>query len=128
MKTRPSQAIGAAGVELAEFRVRDRRFPNALAGFEVVSQHPPVLGAAKQQAVHVGGAAIDRQKAGGFVVLMRPPILVAVGGIEREDIVFGGADQGVVHHDRAGLEACVLSGVVGAQNLQVANILRIDLG
>ena len=127
MKTRPFQAIGAAGVELADFRVRDCRFPNSLAGFEVVSQHPPILGAAKQQAVHVGGAAIDRQKAGGFVVLMRAPILVAIGGVERENIMFGGADQGAVHHDRAGLEAGVLPGVVSAQNFQLADILRIDL-
>ena len=114
---------------LAEFRVRDCRFPNSLAGFEVVSQHPPVLGAAKQQAVHVGGAAIDRQKAGGFVVLMRAPILVAIGGVERENIVFGQCRSGRRSPSmiRPSLEAGVLLGVVGAQNLQLANILRIDL-
>src|SRR6185437_1871135 len=44
----------------AEFRVRDRRFPNALASFEVVSEYPPVLSAAIQQAIHVGSAAVDR--------------------------------------------------------------------
>ena len=66
MKTRPFQAIGAAGIDLAHFRVRDRRFPNSLAGLEVIGQHAPVLGAAKQHAVQVGGAAIGRQKAGGF--------------------------------------------------------------
>jgi hypothetical protein len=50
---------------LAMFRVRDRRFPNSLAGLEVISQHPPVLGAAEQHAVQIGGASVGGQKGGG---------------------------------------------------------------
>ena len=50
---------------LAMFRVRDGRFPNSLAGLEVIGEHPAVRGAAKQHAVQVGGAAVGGQKAGG---------------------------------------------------------------
>ena len=98
------------------FRVRDRRCPNSLAGLEVIGQHPPVLGAAKQHAVQVGGASVGRQKSGG-IVLVRSPVLGASRRIERENIEFGRADQRVVHHDQAGLEGGELIDVVSAQNL-----------
>ena len=112
--------------QLATFRVRDRRFPHSLAGLEVIGQHPPVLGAAKQHAIQVGGAAVGRQKA-GRVVLARAPILGAGRRVEGENIEFGRADQSVLHHDQAGLEGSELTDVVGAQDLQLAGILRIDL-
>ena len=50
---------------LAAFRVRDGRFPDSLAGLEVIGQHPPVLGAAKQHAVQVGGARLAGRRLGG---------------------------------------------------------------
>ena len=50
---------------LAKFRVRDCRLPNSLASLEIIGQHPPVLGAAKQHAIHVGGAPVGRQKGWG---------------------------------------------------------------
>jgi hypothetical protein len=58
---------------------------------------------------------------------VRAPILRAGRRVEREDIKFGRADQGALHHDQAGLEARESSGVVGAQHLELADILRIDL-
>jgi hypothetical protein len=58
---------------------------------------------------------------------VRAPILVAVGGVDREDIVFGGPDQRAVHLDQAGLEAGELLGVVSAQYLQPAGIPDVDL-
>ncbi len=50
---------------LAAFRVADRRLPHLLARLEIEGQHPTVLGAAKQQAVHVGGATVGRKEAPG---------------------------------------------------------------
>ena len=70
---------------LAMFRVRDRRCPDSLAGLEVIGQHPPVLGAAKQHAVQVGGASVGRQKGGG-IVLVGTPVHGASRRIERENI------------------------------------------
>ena len=102
--------------QLATFRVRDRRFPNSLAGFEVIGQHPPVLGAAKQHAIQVGGASVGRQKSGG-IVLVGTPVHGASRRIEGENIEFGGADQSVIHHDQAGLEGGIFIDVVSAQNL-----------
>ena len=111
---------------LAMFRVRDCRFPNSLAGLEVIGQHPPVLGAAKQHAVHVGGASVGRQKGGG-IVLVRSPILGASRRVERENIELGRADQSVIHHDQTGLKGGELIDVVRAQDLQLTDILRVDL-
>ena len=70
-KTRPSPAIGAAGTDFALFRIRDRRLPKPLAGFEIIGQHPPVLGPTKQHAVEVGGASVGRQNAGGYSSCVR---------------------------------------------------------
>ena len=44
----------------ALLHIRDRRFPQPLAGLEIVGQHPPVLGPAKQHAIEVRRAAIGR--------------------------------------------------------------------
>ena len=66
--------MGADGTDSPRFGSAIRRFPQALAGLEVIGQHPPVLGATKQHAVQVGGAAVGRQKA-GRVDLARAPIL-----------------------------------------------------
>ena len=101
---------------LAKFRVRDRRCPNSLAGFEVISQHPPVLRAAKQHAIQVGRASVGRQKSGG-IVLVGTPVHGASRRIERENIEFGRAYQSVFHHDQAGLEGRVFIDVVCAQDL-----------
>ena len=108
------------------FRVPDGRFPNSLAGLEVIGQHPPVLGAAKQHAVQVGGASVRRQKAWG-VVLVCSPILGASRRVERENIELRGADQRILHHDQAGLKGSELIDVISAQHFQLAGILRIDL-
>ena len=45
----------------------------------------------------------------------------------RENIELGGADQSVVHHDQTGFKGSELTEVVGAQDLQVPDILRVDL-
>jgi hypothetical protein len=112
---------------LALFRVRDCGFQHPLAGVEVVGQHPPVLGAAKQHAVHVVGASVGGQKTWG-VVLVRTPILGTSRRVERENIELGRADHGVIHRDQTGLKGRDLIDVISTQNLQFANILRIDLG
>ena len=125
-KTRPSQAIGADGTVSPKFHVRDGRFPNSLAGLEVVGEHPPVLGAAKQHAVQVGGAAVGGQKGRG-IVLVRSPILGASRRVEGENIELGRADQGAFHHDQAGLEGLEPTDIVGAEDLEPADIRRIDL-
>ena len=98
---------------LAMFRVRDSRFPHPLASLEVIGQHSPVLGAAKQHAVQVGGASVGRQK-GRRIVLVRAPIFGASRRVEGENIELGCADQRVVHHDQAGLEGGELVDVIGA--------------
>jgi hypothetical protein len=55
------------------------------------------------------------------------PIFGAGSRVERENIEFGRADQSVFHHDQTGLKGSELINVIGAQNLQLAGILRIDL-
>ena len=112
--------------DLVQFRVRDGRFPNSLAGLEVIGEHPAVLGAAKQHAVQVGGTAIRRHNV-ERIVLVRSPIQRAGRRVEREDVEHGRADQCVFHHDQTGLEGAVFTDVVSAQDLQLADILRIDL-
>ena len=58
---------------------------------------------------------------------MRAPVLGASRWVEREDVEFAGADQSVIHHDQTGLKGGILTDVVGAQDLQLTDILRIDL-
>src|SRR5215813_4078585 len=48
--------------------------------------------------------------------------------LDRENIVFGRADQGAVDHDQPGLKARIRIGVVGAQHLELAYVLRIGPG
>src|SRR5262249_48621174 len=57
-KTRPFQAIGADGTDSPWLASAICRFPHVLAGVEIVSKHPPVLGATKQHAVRVGDTAV----------------------------------------------------------------------
>ena len=44
----------------ALLHIRDRRFPQPLAGLEIVGQHAPVLGPTKQHAIEVRRASIGR--------------------------------------------------------------------
>jgi alcohol dehydrogenase (cytochrome c) len=83
------------------------------AGFEVISQHAPVLGPSEKHAVQIGRAAIGRQDV-GRVFLVRPPVLGAGRGVDRENIEFRRADEGAFDHDQAGFHARQTPGVVGA--------------
>jgi hypothetical protein len=58
---------------------------------------------------------------------MRTPVLSAVGWINRENVMRGGADQPIVDHEEAGIEILIQAGVVAAQHFQSANAVRIDL-
>src|ERR1700691_310203 len=98
MKTRPFQAIGAAG-----------------AGLEVIGQHLSVRGTAIEMTVQIGSAAIAVENR-VCVVLVRSPILSTSDRIDRKDVMFRGTDQRAVHYDWAGREAPSLLGVVGAQH------------
>ena len=80
-----------------------------------------------RRAVHVGRAAIDALRRGGLVIFVRAPVQVAVRRIERENIVFRRTDERAVDLDQTGRKAGILAGVVGAENLQPADILRVDL-
>ena len=48
------------GRGLALLRVRDRRFPQPFAAFEIIGEHPSVLRAAEHAPVEIGDAAVDR--------------------------------------------------------------------
>ena len=127
MKTRPFQAIGAAATNSPLRPVGDRRLPNSLAGLEVIGQHAPILGSAEQHAVEVGRPAHGRQDRGRHV-LARAPVLGAGRRVDRENVGQGGADQGSVDHDQTGFEARILLGVVGAEDLELADGPGVDLG
>jgi hypothetical protein len=58
---------------------------------------------------------------------MGAPILDAGRGVDRENIVFSRADQGALNHDQAALEARIRTGVVGAQHLELADVLGVNL-
>jgi hypothetical protein len=55
------------------------------------------------------------------------PILGASRRVEGENIEFGCTDQSIIRHDQTGLEPSELIDVVCAENLQMADILRVDL-
>src|SRR6266850_2889639 len=112
---------------LACLGVSDCCCPQALAGFEVIRQYTAVQGATEQTAVQVRSATVDQYWRVGFVVLMRTPVLPAVGRIDRENVLRGGPDQSTVDHDGATVEILMQMGVVAAQYFQSANGLRIDL-
>src|SRR5271168_2077486 len=111
---------------LVLLRIADRRLPEPLTGLKVVGEYAAVLRAAIEPAIHVGRAAIRRQKVTG-ILFMRAPILGAGRRIQRKDIEFGRADQRALDHEQAGLEGRESLGVVGAQHLEVADVLGIDL-
>src|SRR5262249_1799412 len=79
---------GSRRHRLAMFRVRDGCFPHVLAGVEIVSKDPSVLGAAKQHAVRVGDAAVHWNNAGG-IVLDRSPVFGACRRVQRERLGTG---------------------------------------
>src|SRR5260221_14165489 len=58
---------------------------------------------------------------------MGTPVLSAVGRVNRENVVYGGADQRTVDHERGRIEVLIQMGVVAALHFQFANGLRIDL-
>src|SRR5262249_10229211 len=66
---------------LAPFWVRNRALPHPLTCFDVIGQHPSVLGTAKQKPVQIRSAAIDRQNIVG-VALMCAPILGTILWVE----------------------------------------------
>ena len=117
MNTRPSQAIGADGVVSPRFASAIARLPNALSGFDVISEDAAVSGATKQQAVHVNSAAADGLRRGGLIIFVGTPVLMASCWINREYIELRRENQGIVDLDQAAVEACILTCVVGAQNL-----------
>ena len=117
----------SGGDELALGPVGDGRLPDSLAGLEVIGQHAPILGSAKQHPVEVGRPAHGRQDRGRHV-LARAPVLGAGRWVDRENVGEGGADQGSVDHDQTGFEARILLGVVGAEDLELADGPGVDLG
>src|SRR4029453_5330471 len=96
------------------------------ASLEIEGQYATVLGAAEQQAVHVRSAAVGRQQR-ARIIQARAPVFRARCRVDGENLELGGADQSVVHHDQTGLEGSEHAEVVGAQDLQVPDILGIDL-
>src|SRR5258708_39687178 len=58
---------------------------------------------------------------------MGTPVLSAVGRVNRENVVYRGADQRTVDHERGRIEVLIQMGVVAALYFQSANGLRIDL-
>jgi len=101
------------GHGLALFLIRDRGLPEPPAGLEIIGEHAPVLGSAKQHAVQVGSTSVQRQNV-RREVLVGTPILGAGCRVDRENIEFGRADQSALHHDQPGLEARIRTSVVGA--------------
>ena len=126
-KTRPCQAIGAAGTDSpflgSAMVVAQRRF----ARLEVIGEHAAVLRPAKQLAIHIGGAAVDALRRGRRVILVHAPVLPASGGIDREDIVFGDRDERARHLEQPRGEAGILPRVIGAQHREAADIAPVDL-
>ena len=114
------------GDELALVPVGNGCLPDSLAGLEVIGQHPSILGSAKQRAVEIRRPAHGGEDRGRDV-LARAPILLASRRVDRKNIGQGRADQSPIDHDKAWLEARVLSGVVRAQDLQPADGLGVDL-
>src|SRR5580658_5618560 len=70
---------------LVLLRIADRRLPESLTGLKLVGEYAAVLRAAIEPAVHVGRAAVRRQKVAG-ILFMHAPILGAGRRIERKDI------------------------------------------
>ena len=81
--------------DFALLGVGDRGLPEPLAGLEIVGQHRPSSVPRKKHAIQVGRAPVGRQNV-GWRVHVRAPIHGAIGRVEREDIEFGGADQGAL--------------------------------
>ena len=92
-----------SGHGLALLWIGDRGLPAPPAGLEIIGQHSSVLGTAKQHAVQVGGTPVQRQNV-RREVLVRAPILTAGRRVDRENIVFGRADERTLDHDQTGLE------------------------
>ncbi len=117
----------SGGDKLALAAVGDGRLPDSLAGLEVIGQHAPILGSAKQHAVEVGRPTHRREDRGRHV-LVRAPVLGAGRWVDRENVGQGGPNQGSVDHDQTGFEARILFGVVGAEDLELADGPGVDLG
>ena len=105
MNTKPFQAIGAAGALSPFFVIADRRLPDPFARLEIVGEHAAVLRSAEKHAIQIGGAAIDPLRSGGLIVFVRPPVLLARGRIDGDEVVFGHEDEGAVHLEQPGGEA-----------------------
>src|SRR5262249_20186841 len=84
MKTKPFQAIGAAGALSPFFGSPDLGCQDALAGLDTVGKTRGVWGAAERNAVKIGRPAFAFRRCGGCVVLMRPPVLAEGGRIEEK--------------------------------------------